>query len=83
LVLFALFLQYSLSAEPPPWSWTKTDATATLVVTFARKILRQTRLWGGSCFVRQPKAGQRHPGKTDAEFLQRRAARNGLCQALG
>jgi len=33
--------------------------------------------------VRQPEAGQRHPGKTGAEFLQRRAARNGLCQALG
>lgn len=34
------------------------------------------------CFVRQPKAGQRHSGEADAEFLQRRAPRDGLGQVL-
>ena len=33
--------------------------------------------------VGQPEAGQRHAGEADAEFLQRRAARDGLGQALG
>ena len=32
--------------------------------------------------VRQPEAGQRHAREADSEFLQRRAARNGLSQAL-
>src|ERR1051326_6933973 len=35
------------------------------------------------CLVRQPEAGQRHAGKADAEFLQRRAARDGLGEVLG
>src|SRR5207247_1653676 len=34
-------------------------------------------------FVCQPEAGQRHAGKADAEFLQSRAARDRLSQALG
>ena len=33
--------------------------------------------------VRQPEAGERHAGEADAEFLQRRAPRDGLGQALG
>jgi hypothetical protein len=33
--------------------------------------------------VRQPEAGQRHAGEADAEFLQRRAARDRLGQVLG
>jgi hypothetical protein len=33
--------------------------------------------------MRQPEAGQRHAGKTDAELLQRRAARDRLGQPLG
>ena len=33
--------------------------------------------------VRQPEAGQRHPSETNAEFLQRCAARDGLGQAFG
>jgi hypothetical protein len=32
--------------------------------------------------VRQPEAGQRHAGKTDAEFLQRGAARHRLGHVL-
>ena len=34
-------------------------------------------------FIRQPEAGQRHPGEAEAEFLQRRAARDRLGQTLG
>jgi hypothetical protein len=34
-------------------------------------------------FVRQAEAGQRHAGKADAEFLQRRAPRDGSSHALG
>ena len=33
--------------------------------------------------VREPERGQRHSHKSDAEFLQRRAPRDGLGQALG
>ena len=33
--------------------------------------------------VRQPEADQRHAGEADAEFLQRRAARDRLGQTLG
>ena len=33
--------------------------------------------------VRQPKAGQRHAREADAEFLQRRAARDRLGHAFG
>jgi len=33
--------------------------------------------------VRQPKAGQRHARQSDAEFLQRPAARDRLGYALG
>ena len=33
--------------------------------------------------VRQPKTGQRHARETDAEFLQRPAARDRLSQAFG
>src|SRR5262249_13335205 len=32
----------------------------------------------GHCAVCQPETGKRHAGKTDAEFLQRTAARDGL-----
>jgi len=34
-------------------------------------------------FVRKPQAGQRHAGEADAEFLQRRASRDRLGEALG
>ena len=36
------------------------------------------------CFrpIRQPEAGQRHAGKAESEFLQRRAARDGLGHVL-
>ena len=34
-------------------------------------------------FARQPEAGQRHPGKAEAEFLECRTARDRLGQALG
>jgi hypothetical protein len=39
--------------------------------------------WACLRFVRQPEAGQRHAGETDAEFLERRAARDRLGQAFG
>jgi hypothetical protein len=35
------------------------------------------------CPIRQPEAGEHHAGEADAEFLQRRAARDRLGQALG
>jgi hypothetical protein len=41
-----------------------------------------TTLSGCLRLVCQPEAGQRHAGETDAEFLQRRAARDRLGQAL-
>jgi hypothetical protein len=41
-----------------------------------------TRPVAGVCLVRQSEAGQRHAGKADAEFLQRRTARDRLSQAL-
>jgi hypothetical protein len=34
-------------------------------------------------YVYQPEARQRHASDAEAEFLQRRAARDGLGQALG
>jgi hypothetical protein len=39
----------------------------------------------GCClgFVRQPETGQRHSREADAEFLKRRAARDGLGHAFG
>jgi hypothetical protein len=40
----------------------------------------RTCLRGG--FIRQPKAGQRHTGQADPEFLQRHAARDRLGQVL-
>ena len=40
-----------------------------------------TEVWAVSLgLIRQPEAGQRHAGEADAEFLQRRAARDGLGQ---
>jgi hypothetical protein len=33
--------------------------------------------------IRQPEAGQRHAGETEAEPLQRRAARDGMGHVLG
>ena len=34
------------------------------------------------CLVRHPEAGQRHSGEADAEFLERRAACDGLSHAF-
>ena len=35
------------------------------------------------CLVHQPKAGQRHAGQANAEFLQRAAAGDGLGHCFG
>jgi len=58
-----------------------TDAAAALGILVAP---RRTRLTTAMrlCFVRQPKAGQRHSGQADAQFLQRRSARR-ACSAPG
>jgi hypothetical protein len=37
----------------------------------------------GVHLVRQPETGQRHAGKANAEFLQRRASRDRLSQTFG
>ena len=51
----------------------------------ARAEARQTWFSSLACLsrVRKPETRQRHAGETEAEFLQRRAARDGLGQAPG
>src|SRR5439155_8511174 len=51
--------------------------------TFTAELLSLFWIVGGIRRVRQPQGGQRDTRETDAEFLQRPAARDGLGQALG
>ena len=58
-------------------------ATSSLSLAAVRVVARAVHLSAARLRVRvrsvcQPEAGQRHPGETDAEFLQRRAASDGL-----
>jgi hypothetical protein len=39
--------------------------------------------WGSPTLIQESKAGQRHSGKTNAEFLQRRAAGDRLGHLFG
>jgi hypothetical protein len=79
-VLFSGYAVVALWGKPSP-RFSATPATAVGVSETAGVIRLTGRL--GCAFVRQPKAGECHAGQADAEFLQCRAARDRLGQALG
>ena len=66
---------------PPKHRGKVTVPTAAMVVLVAFGTSRLA--WSCPRLVRQPEAGQCHAGEADAEFLQRRAARDRLRHVLG
>ena len=59
-----------------------TNPAAALVIRPAATPVRQAGLCAGLGLRCKPETRQRHAGEADAEFLQRRTARDRLSQAL-